>query len=80
MEDKAFLRARDVAHILDCSPDDLYPLIYNGALNASKVGRLWKFRLEDVMDYKKRVNRRTPGKTERGKVNSKQPGMPSKEL
>ena len=56
MENKTVLRARDVAHILDCCPDDLYPLIYTGELKASKVGRLWKFRLQDVMDYKKRIN------------------------
>jgi excisionase family DNA binding protein len=56
MEDERLLRARDVAHILDCSPDDVYPLISTGALKASKVGRLWKFRLEDVISYKKRRN------------------------
>ncbi len=56
MEDTTLLRAKDVAHILDCSPDDLYPLVYSGELKASKVGRLWKFRLQDVMAYKKRIN------------------------
>lgn len=56
MEDEKLLRPRDVAHILDCCPDDLYPLIYSGDIKAEKVGRLWKFRLEDVMDYRKRMN------------------------
>jgi hypothetical protein len=50
------LRPRDVAHILDCCPDDLYPLIYAGEIKAQKKGRLWKFRLKDVMDYRNRVN------------------------
>ena len=56
MDDEKLLRARDVAHILDCSPDDVYPLINTGKLKASKVGRLWKFRLEDVMYCKERMN------------------------
>ena len=56
MADEQLLRPRDVAHILDCCPDDLYPLIYTGEIKAEKVGRLWKFRLEDVMDYKDRAN------------------------
>ena len=56
MDDEKLLRARDVAHILDCSPDEVYPLISTGVLKASKVGRLWKFRLEDVMSYKERMN------------------------
>jgi excisionase family DNA binding protein len=55
MEDDELLRAKDVAHILDCSPDDVYPLINTGELKAFKVGRLWRFRLEDVMDCKKRM-------------------------
>jgi excisionase family DNA binding protein len=56
MEDEQLLRPRDVAHILECCPDDLYPLIYTGEIKAEKVGRLWKFRLEDVMNYKDRLN------------------------
>ena len=61
MEKASLLRARDVAHLLDCCPDDLYPLIYSGKLKAYKVGRLWKFRLEDVMKYKKRLVGRPVG-------------------
>ncbi len=56
MQDKAYLRPRDVAHILDCCPDDLYPLIYSGEIKAYKAGRMWRFRLRDVMAYKKRVD------------------------
>jgi excisionase family DNA binding protein len=56
MDDDKLLRARDVAHILDCSPDDVYPLINTGVLKARKVGRLWRFRLEDVLSCKERMN------------------------
>ncbi len=59
MEKVSLLRARDVAHILDCCPDDLYPLIYAGELKAYKVGRLWKFRMEDVVKYKAKLNGRS---------------------
>ncbi len=68
MEEEQLLRPRDVAHILDCCPDDLYPLIYTGEIKAEKVGRLWKFRLEDVMDYKKRANGRPEATKKQGKV------------
>ncbi len=70
MEEQQLLRPRDVAHILDCCPDDLYPLIYSGEIKAQKVGRLWKFRLEDVMDYRDRVNGKAVRTEQYGKVNS----------
>jgi excisionase family DNA binding protein len=73
MADEQLLRPRDVAHILDCCPDDLYPLINAGEIKAQKVGRLWKFRMEDVMDYKKRVNGNSVSTEQYGKVNSKEP-------
>jgi excisionase family DNA binding protein len=52
------LRSKDVAHILDCSPDALYPLIQRGELPAIRKGRLWRFRLQDVQEYLKRKARR----------------------
>jgi excisionase family DNA binding protein len=73
MEEEQLLRPRDVAHILDCCPDDLYPLIYAGEIKAQKVGRLWKFRMKDVMDFKDRVNGNAPRTGQVQKVNSKQP-------
>ena len=73
MEEERLLRPRDVAHILDCCPDDLYPLIYTGEIKAEKVGRLWKFRMEDVMNYKKRVNGKAVPTEQLKKVNSKRP-------
>jgi excisionase family DNA binding protein len=75
MEDEKLLRARDVAHILDCSPDDVYPLINTGKLKASKVGRLWKFRLEDVMYCKEKINGDGDLTETPGKVRSIRPGL-----
>ena len=67
MEEDKLLRPRDVAHILDCCPDDLYPLIYTGEIKAEKVGRLWKFRMNDVMDYKARLNGKPAVTKKRGR-------------
>ena len=74
MEEEQLLRPRDVAHILDCCPDDLYPLIYTGEIKAQKVGRLWKFRMRDVMDYRDRTNGKASHTGQAEKVNSKRPG------
>ena len=49
---KLFLRSKDVAHILDISPDDVYEPVRKGALQAIKIGGIWLFRHEDVMAYK----------------------------
>jgi excisionase family DNA binding protein len=46
------LKSRDVAHILDMSPDDVVDLARKGKLKGIKQGRLWKFRLSDVQAYK----------------------------
>ena len=80
MEEDQLLRPRDVAHILDCCPDDLYPLIYAGQIKAKKVGRLWRFRLEDVMDYKNRVNGKTVRTKRYLKGDQKTPATPYKRL
>ena len=50
---KQLLRSKDVAWILDCCPDDVIDLARSGKLKAAKVGRLWKYRLADVMAYKR---------------------------
>ena len=46
------LRSKDVAHILDCSPDDVIELARRGKLRASKQGRFWRFKHNDVLTYK----------------------------
>ncbi len=50
------LRSKDVAHILDCSPDDVIELARRGKLRASKQGRFWRFKNTDVLTYKKKHN------------------------
>ena len=47
------LRSKDVAHILDCSPDDVIELARRGDMKASKQGRFWRFTVPDVMKYQK---------------------------
>ena len=42
-----------MAHLLDCSPDEVIELAQRGKLKAIKAGRFWKYRAEDVMRYKK---------------------------
>ena len=49
------LRSKDVAHLLDCSPDDVIELARKGKLRAEKLGRFWRFKYTDVMFYKKRT-------------------------
>jgi len=52
--DKNSLRSKDVAHILDMSPDDVIELARKGKLDAHKSGRFWRFKLKDVTAYQKR--------------------------
>jgi len=52
------LRSRDVAHILDCSPDEVIELAQRGKLKATKEGRFWKYCPADVVAYKKSVEPR----------------------
>ena len=52
-KDGYVLRSRDVAHLLDCSPDEVIELAQRGKLKAIKEGRFWRYRPEDVMHYKK---------------------------
>jgi excisionase family DNA binding protein len=51
--DKNALRSKDVAHILDCSPDDVIHFARKGKLEAYKVGRLWRFKMKDVLNFQK---------------------------
>ena len=54
-EEEKLLKSKDVAHILDCSPDDVHLLVHRGDLKGTKVGRFWRFQLEDVMEYKRKT-------------------------
>lgn len=53
-EEEELLKSKEVAHILDCSPDDVHLLVHRGDLEGTKVGRFWRYRLEDVMEYKRK--------------------------
>lgn len=52
------LRSRDVAHLLDCSPDEVIELAQRKKLKAVKEGRFWRYRATDVMLYKKSLEKR----------------------
>ena len=56
-EEEKLLKSKDVAHILDCSPDDVHVLVHRGDLKGTKVGRFWRYRLEDVMEYKRQMEK-----------------------
>ena len=45
---KAVLRSKDVARILDCSPDDVIELARRGKIKGTKQGRFWRFQERDI--------------------------------
>ena len=51
------LKTRDVAWILDCSPDEVNALARSEKLKAFKQGRNWRFREADVIAFKKRMEK-----------------------
>jgi excisionase family DNA binding protein len=53
-KDEDLLNTKDVAWILDCSPDDVSELARKGKLKSEKVGRFWKYHEADVIAYKSR--------------------------
>ena len=55
--EESFLKSREVAQILDCSPDDVILLAQSGKIRAVKQGRLWKFRSADVIEYKQKMDK-----------------------
>ena len=57
-KEEQLLKSKDVAHILDCSPDDVHVLVHKGDLKGTKVGRFWRYRLEDVMAYKQKMEKK----------------------
>ena len=60
------LRSKDVAWILDCSPDDVIVLANKGKLPATKQGRSWRFEETDVLTYKRWLERATRPKKKGG--------------
>ena len=54
-KERTFLNSKEVAQILDLSPDDIHVLVHRGELKAIKVGRIWRYRPEDVEAYVEEV-------------------------
>ncbi len=54
---KYILRSKDVAHLLDCLPDELAVLAKAGKLHGVKKGKIWMFRLQDVEAYRRKRER-----------------------
>jgi len=49
------LDSRDVAHILDMSPDDVITLAKQKKIKAKKEGRLWRYHPQSVLAYQRRM-------------------------
>jgi len=49
------LRSKDVAYLLDCSPDDVTELAKEKKLKGIKQGRFWQFRFQDIESYRKKM-------------------------
>ena len=47
------LKSRDVAILLDCSPDDVVSWANSGKLRGTKKGRYWLFDQRDVIRFQK---------------------------
>ena len=54
---KTVLRSKDVAHILDMSPDDVIELARRGEIKATKQGRFWRFQERDITAYVRKQKR-----------------------
>jgi excisionase family DNA binding protein len=52
---ESLLKSKEAALILDCSPDDVIELARKGRLQATKVGRYWRFRESDILAYQRRM-------------------------
>ena len=52
-KDEAVLNSREVAHILDLSPDTVNELARKSVLPAFKRGRQWRFRKRDIVSYQR---------------------------
>lgn len=56
-KERILLNSKQVAQILDCSPDDVHVLVHRGELKGTKVGRYWRYRPADVNAYKRKLNK-----------------------
>lgn len=49
---KTLLNTKQVAHLLNCSPDDVIILAQRGQIPATKEGRFWRIRYVDALAYR----------------------------
>jgi excisionase family DNA binding protein len=54
-KDDILLNSKEVAEILDLSPDTVNELARKTVLPAFKRGRQWRFRKRDIISYKREV-------------------------
>ena len=52
--DEELLNSREVAHILDMSPDTVNEFARKSILPAFKKGKQWRFRKRDIFSYTKK--------------------------
>jgi hypothetical protein len=57
-EGNKILRSNDVAHILDCTPDEVVELARRGKIKGEKQGHFWLFQERDVTDYARKQKRK----------------------
>ena len=51
----SLLNSKEVAEILDCSPDSVNELARRSILPAFKKGRQWRFRKRDITSFKRQL-------------------------
>jgi excisionase family DNA binding protein len=54
-KDETLLNSREVAQILDLSPDTVNEFARRSMLPAVKRGRQWRFRRQDIVSFKRIV-------------------------
>jgi excisionase family DNA binding protein len=57
------LKTRDIAIILDLSPDTVNDMARKGLIKGYKSGNQWRFRKKDVEKYLKKYNLRKTSET-----------------
>ena len=54
-KDEAILNSKEVARILDMSPDTVNEFARKSILPAFKTGRQWRFRRRDIASFKRQL-------------------------
>ena len=60
-KDDVLLNSKEVARLLDLSPDTVNEFARKSILPAFKKGRQWRFRRRDVASYKRQLHGATGG-------------------